>query len=324
MTTEVRDRWILHTGIAGLLLVALAPLTGHLGEAMAPLLDRCRELLSACVLILRAVSAPLQWIPIVLLVSGIAYAVWDRLSIRGKLRRLLLMHTVRLPRPDEPVGILAREFGLEYRVHVLVGVAPNPAFTVGILRPRILIADDLQRMLTSAELRAVFRHEVCHLRRRDPLRFAALRFMAKTLFWLPLLHAWIQDWMEDAEILADDFAASRADGVDPLDVASALVALGRANVNVWAGVAAIGGFRLLDRRVRRLAGLPSRHPMGLPARPALLSAGALMLFWMLALAGSSSAHAMMHGDVCPHGAHGAEEHCAKCDQPYLPNHRCTG
>ena len=323
---ELRGRWILHAGIGGLLVLAVTPLAGDLGQVLAPVWDTCRELLAQCVLLLRATGAPLHWIPGALILGGIIYAVVDRVRIGRKLRRLLSYHHTRLPRPDEPVGSLAREFRLEARVRILLDVAPNPAFTVGILRPRILIADDLQQMLTPAELRAVFRHEVCHLLRRDPLRFATLRFLAKTFFWLPLLRAWIEEWMEDAEMRADDFAAAPVGGVDPLDVASALVALGRANASMLAGMVSIGGFRLLDRRVRRLAGAPTAAPNRLPVRPALVTASALTLFWTLALVGSSSAHAMMNdGTLCPHAAHTeAEQHCPRCDQPHLPNHRCTG
>ena len=324
MTAELRDRWMLHAGIGGLLVLAVAPLTGDLAEALDPLLDKCRDLFAQCILLLRAAGAPLHWIPLALVLGGIAYAAVDRVRVWRKLRRVLFYHRTRPPHPEEPIGRLVREFGLEGRVRVLVDLAPNPAFTVGALHPRILIAEGLQQMLTPAELRAVFRHEVCHLLRRDPLRFAALRALAKTFFWLPLLRVWVEEWMEEAEILADDFAASRAGGTEPLDVASALVTLGRANANALAGMAAIGGFQLLDRRVRRLIGAPTAVPSRLPIRPAVGSVVALTLFWTFALLGSSSAHAMMHeGALCPHAAEkGTEKHCPRCDQPHLPNHTC--
>lgn len=324
MSAEARDRALLRGGIGGLLLVALVPLLPDVGAALAPFLDRCRELLAQCALVLRAAGAPLQWLPTALLATGFVYATFDRVRVRRKLVRLLSHHRSRVSRPDEPVGELAREFGLEGRVRVLVGPAPNPAFTVGVLRPRIFLAHALQQTLTPAELRAVFRHEVCHLRRRDPLRFAALRFLSKTFFWLPLLRVWIGDVMEDAEIVADDFAAARGGGVDPLDVASALIALGRANGAALAGTAGIGGFRLLDRRVRRLAGVPIPVPRPFPVRPALISGAALALFWTVSLLGAPAGHAAVHRYAhCPHGIHrGAEEHCRRCDQPHLPSHRC--
>lgn len=327
MSADGHGRILLHGGIGGLLVLTLAPLLlPDLGGAFAPLLERCRELLAHCLLALRAASAPLYWLPISILIGGVVYACIDRVRVWIKLNRLLAYHSTRLPLPDEPIGRLAREFGHEGRVRVLVGLAPNPAFTVGVLRPRIYVAEELQQNLTPLELRAVFRHELCHLRRHDPLRFTFLCFLSKSFFWLPLLRVWIEELMEDAELVADDFAAARNGGVDPLDVASALVALGRANERALAGTASIGGFRLLDRRVRRLAGVPSAGSPRLPARPTVLSITALAIFWTLSLLSPPFAHAlpMMHrGEPCPHEVHaGPHEHCPRCDRSYLARHSC--
>jgi Zn-dependent protease with chaperone function len=327
MSAELRGRVLLYGGVGGLLVLTLAPLLlPDVGGVFAPLLERCRELLAHCLLALRAAGAPLYWLPILLLVGGTAYASIDRVRVWIRLDRLLAYHSTRLPYPDEPIGRLAREFGLGRRVRVLVGLAPNPAFTVGVLRPRVYIAEELQQTLTPLELRAVFRHELYHLRRHDPLRFAVLRFLSKSLFWLPLLRVWIEELMEAAELMADDFAAARSGGVDPLDVASALIALGRANERALTGAVSIGGFRLLDRRVRRLAGVPIAVSPRLPIRPALLSFGALAIFWTLSLLSPPSAHALptMHAhEPCPHGVHaGPHEHCPRCDRPHLATHSC--
>lgn len=327
MSADGRGRILLYGGIAGLLMLTLAPLllSGG-GGAFASLLEKCRELLAQCMLAVRAAGAPLFWLPISLLAGGVAYACIDRVRVSRRLDRLLAFHSIRRLSPDEPIGNLAREFRLEEQVHALVGLAPNPAFTLGVLRPRIYIAEELQRSLTAVELRAVFRHEVCHLRRRDPLRFAVLRFLSKTFPWLPLLRVWVEELMEDAEFVADDFAAAQDGGVDPLDVASALVVLGRANQLPLAGAASIGGFRLLDRRVRRLAGAPAAASSRFPLRPALLSSTALAIVWAFSLLGPPSVHALStrHArETCPHGVHaGPHEHCPRCDRPRPATHAC--
>ena len=45
--------------------------------------------------------------------------------------------------------------------------APEPfAVTVGLVRPRILVSDQLARALSAAELAAVLAHQRCHLRHR--------------------------------------------------------------------------------------------------------------------------------------------------------------
>lgn len=327
MTAEVRDRILLHAGIGSLLALTLTPLLfPGLEGILAPFLDRCRELLAHCILVLRASGAQLHWIPISLLAGGIGYASIDRLRVWKKLNRLLGYQTTRLPEPDEPIGRMADDLGLRGRLLLLVGIAPNPAFTAGILRPRIYIAEELQQALGAVELRAVLRHEMSHLRRLDPLRFAVLRLIYKTFFWVPLLRVWIEELMEDAELVADDFAAAPDGGVDPLDVASALVALGRANEGALTGAVSIGGFRLLDRRVRRLAGVPLQRSSLLPLGSALVSFSALAIFWTLSLIGPAPARAlpvMQEGERCPHELHaGPHEHCSQCDRLHVRNHSC--
>jgi Zn-dependent protease with chaperone function len=324
MSTERRNRILLRGGIVGLLLATALPLAPAWGATLAPLLDRCRELFAQCLLVLRATGAPLHGLPVAVLGVGVLYAAVDRIRVWTKLDRLLSYYRTRLPHPEEPIGRLAREFGLQDRVRVMVDVAPNPAFTVGVLHPRIFLAQELQQTLPSSEFRAVFRHEMCHLLRRDPLRFAVLRFLSKTFLWLPLLHVWAGDLMEDAEIVADDFAAAPQGGVDALDVASALISLGRAIASSLAGTASIGGFRLLDFRVRRLTGVPIPVSRRVPVRSVVGSGAALALFWTAAALVSSPTYVTVHGEIhCPHVVdRGAAEHCPRCDQPLPPMHRC--
>lgn len=319
-TKEARHRVLVRYGMGLLLALSLMPLTGMPRLAAEPLLDRCREVLAQCLLVLQAASAPLQWLAVALLVAGVLYAVVDRVRLSARVSRLLGRQTVRRPRVGDPVAALAAEFDCMPKVRLVVGLAPNPAFTAGLMRPGMYLAESLQMTLTRAELRAVFRHELHHVRRRDPLRFAGLRFAAKTLFWLPLLRALVEDLMEDAEVQADDFAASPAGGSDPLDVASALVKIGRANATMVAGVAALGGFRLLNRRVRRLADEAAPASLALPWRPMLLSMAALVAIWASASVAPGSADAsmtMQWGDRCPHLMSGAQRACPKCDHTPL-------
>ena len=313
---------LLRGGIGALIALALAPLALDFGGALAPVLDQCRELLEQCILALQAAGVKLHWIPMGLLAGGTLYALMDRLHVQRKLDRLLALQRARPPHPEEPIASLAAESGVGGEVLILEDISPNPAFTAGMLRPRIFIAERLQRELSPAELRAVFRHEVSHLLRRDPLRFALLRFISKALLWLPLLRLWVDALMEEAEVIADDFAASSG-GSDPLDVASALVALGRGRVPE--GVAAIGGFRLLDRRVRRLMGLEAARSFQLPVGTAAPSLAALLVVWTTALAGASSTHAdgrTSEGAVCPHAVH-ADEHCPRCERAHGPRYLCV-
>lgn len=313
---EARHRALARLGIGVLLALSVVPATGQPRDVVSPIIDRCREVLDRCALVLQAAGAPVRWIPIALLGAGLLYALIDRVRLTARVARFLGAHGVRSPDPAEPIGWLATEFRCGSSVRVMVGAAPNPAFTAGLLRPRLYVSEELQRRLGPAELRAVVRHELYHLRRRDPLRFALLRFARKAFFWLPIIGVLADDLMEDAELMADDFAADRMGGADPLDVASALVKLGGANVDALAGVASLGGFRLLDRRVRRLASELVVAPPVLRWRSSLLSAAALVVIWLasaLAPGRVDAAMTMDWRDRCPHVMQGTHHHCPECE-----------
>lgn len=312
---EVRHRWFVSAMITVLVVASAIPTTGYLAQAAAPVLEGCREFLRQCALVLLSAGAPLRWLPIAALTAGVAYAIVDRVRLMRDLSRFLATNPTRRAVPEEALGRLAREFGVENHLRIVVAHAGHPAFTAGLLRPRIYISHAVQQTLSAAELRAVFRHEFHHHMRRDPLRFAALRFAAKTLFWLPLIGLLAEDLMEESEIVADDFAASSVDGSDPLDVASALVKLGRGRPFV--ATPSIGGFTLIERRVRRLLDEPADEKRVVPwRRSVLVSAFALVIVWAAATLSPGSAHGMTmaFGEPCPREMAGMEGHCPECDR----------
>ena len=313
--SEVRHRWFVSAMIAVLVVASAIPTTGYVAQAAAPILEGCRVFLRQCALVLLSAGAPLRWIPIAALTAGVAYAIVDRLRLMRDLSRFLATNPTRRAVPEEALGRLAREFGVESHLRVLVAHAGHPAFTAGLLRPRIYISAAVQQTLSAAELRAVFRHELHHHMRRDPLRFAVLRFAAKTFFWLPLIGLLAEDLMEESEITADDFAASSVDGSDPLDVASALVKLGRGHS--FAATPSIGGFTLIERRVHRLLDEPAHKKRAVPPRRSILvSIFALVIVWTTATLSPASTHGMTvaFGDPCAREIAGMEGHCPKCER----------
>ena len=313
--SEVQHRWFVSVMIAALVVLSAIPTTGYIAQAAAPLLEGCRELLEQCALVLLSAGAPLRWIPIAALVAGLLYAIVDRLRLNRDVSRLFASHRTRPALPEEPLGRLAREFGVERDLRILVAHAKHPAFTAGVRQPRIYVSDGLQQTLNAAELRAVFRHELHHYMRRDPLRFAALRFAAKTFFWLPLMGLLAEDLMEESEMMADDFAASSDHGSDPLDVASALIKLGRGQS--LAATPSIGGFTLIERRVRRLLDEPAEQKRRvLGRRPILVSIFALVAVWAAGSLSPVSAHGMTMGlgDPCPREMAGMERQCPECER----------
>jgi Zn-dependent protease with chaperone function len=84
------------------------------------------------------------------------------------------------------------------------------AFCVGLLRPQVYMTTGALAILDDEALDAVLSHERHHARRRDPLRFAASRVLARSLFFLPGL-AELDRWGETlAEIYADEAAVGQA------------------------------------------------------------------------------------------------------------------
>lgn len=133
-------------------------------------------------------------------------------------------------------------------------VHPFPVLAVvGVIRPRLFIAEQVLGTLNSQELRAAVAHERGHLRSHDNLKRTILQ-VCRDLVLLPLGTNLDGAWTKQVESAADEYAAntgrSRA-----LDLASALVRLAR----IAPLQSAFAGSRLFDancadvtERVRRL------------------------------------------------------------------------
>jgi bla regulator protein blaR1 len=80
---------------------------------------------------------------------------------------------------------------------------------VGILRPVLLLPQDLAEHLTPAQLSAVVEHELAHWRRRDNLT-AAVHMVVETVFWFHPLVWWIGARLVDERERACDEAGVRA------------------------------------------------------------------------------------------------------------------
>jgi len=95
------------------------------------------------------------------------------------------------------------------------------AFTIGFLRPRIVLSEAVIDLLDDDELACVIAHERHHARRRDPLRRALVKAICDGFWLLPPLRRTADAHAAISE-LAADAVAMRATGAQPL--ASALVA----------------------------------------------------------------------------------------------------
>jgi Zn-dependent protease with chaperone function len=295
---EQRRRRLVLLGIGALLLLAMSPLFGHHISHETDALFRGRDHVGAfCLIALHEIAAPVHLVFHVLFVTGVAYALRDRLQAWRSVRRTLGLLVTSAPARGGGIWAAARAAGLApARVRVATGL-PTPAFTVGWLRPRVYVSPELETVLSAEELTAVLAHEAEHVRQRDPLRLSVLRFVSHTLFWLPALRRLADDFADEAEIRADTAAAAGR----PLVLASAILALaGWSQPRPQTGGVAFDERDLLERRVRRLAGEETAPRSHLTRRSILAGLAALLLVWV---SGTAVAHPL------PDGRTRQEHHC---------------
>jgi beta-lactamase regulating signal transducer with metallopeptidase domain len=78
----------------------------------------------------------------------------------------------------------------------------------GFVTPRIMISTEMLGRLDDEQLTAVLAHEKEHVRRRDPVRAAAVRAASNALFYLPLARHLAQKSLVASELRADATATS--------------------------------------------------------------------------------------------------------------------
>jgi beta-lactamase regulating signal transducer with metallopeptidase domain len=79
----------------------------------------------------------------------------------------------------------------------------------GIVRPVLMLPEGILGCLTSEQLDAVLRHEMCHIRRLDNLTFA-IHMVVETLFWFHPLVWWIGARLVEEREQACDEAVLRS------------------------------------------------------------------------------------------------------------------
>lgn len=266
-------------GICLLLILGTGPVYGHhiyeLGAA--ELLSGIDHIGALCVTALHMLLLPVHKFFHFIIVSGVLYALWDRLRAWRSAKDSLASLDQRLPSPNDVFGRSALDAGVSLSRIRIVRDLPNPAFTAGLVQPRIYLAEELPQRLTESQLCAVVAHERVHLERRDPLRIFLLRLLARTLFWIPALRRLADDVGDEAEILADDHAARG----QPLVLASAILALASWGTHRPLPELSVGFQRhdLLERRIRRLAGEDIGVRSHVTRRSILTAALALSLVW---------------------------------------------
>ena len=182
--------------------------------------------------------------------------------------------------------------GLEFPAYKLRHRFPVIA-VIGVLRPRLFIAEQVFDVLTEGELAAAVGHERGHVAARDNLKRALLQAGQDALLLAPLGRPLLRAWQRESEVAADEFAASKGARA-AVDLAAAIVKISRmipagARPTLPAGAHLLGGDDDgLSQRVRnllRLASAPeaalarvhARSPIRLALALGLCAAGAFFV-----------------------------------------------
>jgi len=284
-----------------LLTLSTFPLLGH--HVVGSRTFTSGHFISLCLVALNALFAPIHGAFHLAFISGIVYAVADRLRAWHLANTTIAVLDWKKPVRGDRFWTAAHQASVDpARIRVTFAL-PTVAFTIGWWTPVIYVGRENASGLSTEQLAAVIEHEAAHLKRRDPLRLGLLRFLSCMLYWLPIVRGLASELAEDLEYLADDVVRK------PAVLASAIVATARSSVTAVAPQGSAGFHRadLVHRRVRRLVGerAPVRSHVTFRA-----VAGAIATLVLLVASGivtSYPAHAAMSTDV---------EHCANHESPW--------
>jgi len=279
LAREQRRRRQVLFGMGALTVLGTSPILGHhLARGTHAFLSGGDLFGGLCLVALRTLLAPVHEAFHVALTAGLLYATWDRGRAWWRLQRALRGLTT--APVSESLASAAALAGLDCaRLRVVKGL-PNPAFTIGWLRPVVYVGAELESRLDIGEITAVLAHERAHVARRDPLRLSTVRFFSHVLFWLPAFRRLSQDFADEIEVVADDAAAAA-----PLTLASAIVRVAswhHESETTSVGFVGTAGFMrdgMLDRRVRRLVGQPAVPRTHVTRRSLVTVAAMLLLAW---------------------------------------------
>ena len=283
-------------GLAVLTSLAVAPLFAH--HVLSPVsIAEHGHLVSLCLVALHALLAPVHGVFHLVFLSGLAYAVVDRIRAWRLGKQTVSQARWRAPRKGDHFWRAAEAAGADPEILRILTDSPTPAFTMGWLSPRIYVADSASRIFDPDQLAAVLEHEWAHVGRRDPLRLSLLRFLGCTLYWLPVVHRLAADLGDEIELLAD------RGSTNPVVLASAILASAQHFCpQQVGGCAALYGGGFIDRRVRQLLGEPQPRRSHVTCRSVAGGGGMLALLIASALVAThpEPSHAAEHERHCEH------------------------
>lgn len=83
------------------------------------------------------------------------------------------------------------------------------AYTVGFLKPIIVISTNLVELLDKSELEAVIHHESAHQKYNDPFKVFVLQLISEVMWYIPLTTWCYENYKIMVELVADEYAVNR-------------------------------------------------------------------------------------------------------------------
>jgi BlaR1 peptidase M56 len=134
------------------------------------------------------------------------------------------------------------------------------AATIGLIRPRVIVASDFLQAIDPDVADAVAAHEAAHARHRDPLRVWTAQLVTDLQWPGPGAVHRLTEWRHALELARDE--EIRRAGIDGADLAAAVITALRFGPATRSAttVSIVGGHeRICDRVGRLLAPLPETH-----------------------------------------------------------------
>jgi beta-lactamase regulating signal transducer with metallopeptidase domain len=124
--------------------------------------------------------------------------------------------------------------------------------TIGLIRPYIVFAPELAKLMDDRAVQAALAHERAHVKHLDPLRIWIAQFVTDLQWPWSSAQRRFETWLTALEHARDDEA--RAEGIEGADLAAALVVSVRFHSNASAAACArlTGDRSALEERVARL------------------------------------------------------------------------
>jgi len=109
--------------------------------------------------------------------------------------------------PDKLLDIIQRQQLYDVAFSVISG-RPT-AYTIGLLRPRVVMSLSLIQKATDKQLEAIVLHELYHLKNRHLLWLLISRLVSSLFFFIPLIEYLAQQLKTEFELTADSYVVSK-------------------------------------------------------------------------------------------------------------------